>query len=316
MNGIRASVLTTALLPFVLALNASGQQNSSQSSPAKDPSFERGRAALRVIARALGACPATVTGETKWGKEPWDVSQMMDGAPTNVAWDVAPSQTARSPYAGYIEFSAYHSFSVQPENRDRFERKHPKLYSDALMQFKNYKIRYEFDLGAEGVELARTLYRARDETQWKDGQSSNPCWQNALRAVAPEGEAHGASPASAGVSPQTSATLPGGADTPKHRNSVVHDFGFWGNLNDRDKNLFFTGFTNGLFHGANLDNDALISLGKCIEGVDQGQLIAMIDKYYRENPEKWSASVGDQIVLAISVKGGPCEGLRLERLTH
>jgi hypothetical protein len=177
------------VLILVLAQNGGSQDNQAQKAPLKiEASSQPAVATLRAMARALRTCPATVDRETRWGKEPWDISQMMDGAPTNVVWDVEQSQTARSPYTGYIEFSAYYSFSVQPENRDRFERKHPKLYSDALMQFKNYKFRYEFDLGPDGVELAKTLYRGLDEAQWRDIQKRNPCWQNAMHNTAAKSE--------------------------------------------------------------------------------------------------------------------------------
>jgi hypothetical protein len=35
----------------------------------------------------------------------------------------------------------------------------------------------------------------------------------------------------------------------------------------------------------------------------------MIDKYYEENPEKWNIPIGDAILEALTVKGGPCEGM-------
>jgi hypothetical protein len=170
------------VLILALAQIGGAQEDQAQKVPLKiEASSQPAVATLRAIARALGACPPTVDDETKWGKEPWDISQMMDGPPTNVVWDVAPSQSVRSPYAGYIEFSAYYRFSVQPENRDNFERKRPKAYSALLMGGKDWKYRYEFDLGPEGVELVRSLDRGLDQTQWRDIRKRNPCWQNALR---------------------------------------------------------------------------------------------------------------------------------------
>jgi hypothetical protein len=39
-------------------------------------------------------------------------------------------------------------------------------------------------------------------------------------------------------------------------------------------------------------------------GADQA--IAMIDKYYRDNPAKWDTPIGKAIIEALMVKDGPC----------
>lgn len=55
---------------------------------------------------------------------------------------------------------------------------------------------------------------------------------------------------------------------------------------------------------------ALDSVFKCLfltNEVSSEQAIAMIDKYYHQNPEKWSIGIGDAIIEALSVKGSPCE---------
>jgi hypothetical protein len=38
------------------------------------------------------------------------------------------------------------------------------------------------------------------------------------------------------------------------------------------------------------------------------QAVAMIDKYYDDHPERWSNDLGDGIVQALTVAGGPCSG--------
>ena len=38
------------------------------------------------------------------------------------------------------------------------------------------------------------------------------------------------------------------------------------------------------------------------------QAIAMIDKQYKDHPERWSRFLGDEIIAALTVSGGPCEG--------
>ncbi len=54
-----------------------------------------------------------------------------------------------------------------------------------------------------------------------------------------------------------------------------------------------------------------VSLADCMGNVSAPQIIALIDKYYRSNPEQWNAPIGIAVVSAITVKGGPCEGKTL-----
>jgi hypothetical protein len=100
-------------------------------------------------------------------------------------------------------------------------------------------------------------------------------------------------------------------DVPK-----VHKFRLWNTLGDMDKVNFLMGFTNGLLTGAAIprasENKPTQSLVACLlvdKGLSFDQAIAMIDKYYKENPEKWNILIGDAILEALTVKGGPCAGL-------
>lgn len=97
----------------------------------------------------------------------------------------------------------------------------------------------------------------------------------------------------------------------------VHKFQLWGTLGTEvDKINFFTGFTNGLFaSGVNVlecngNQPTKKPMYECIlfsKDLELHQAIAMIDKYYKENPEKWGDPIGFAIRDALTVKGGPCE---------
>jgi len=71
--------------------------------------------------------------------------------------------------------------------------------------------------------------------------------------------------------------------------------------------IFYNGFTNGFFAGPR--SPAFLSLADCIdENVSYEQAIAMIDKYYKANPEKWNIPIGNGLIFALTVKDGPCAG--------
>jgi len=99
-------------------------------------------------------------------------------------------------------------------------------------------------------------------------------------------------------------------DVPK-----IHKFRLWNTLSNIDKVYFFVGFTNGLLTATiprGNENKPTQDLVECIlfdKGPSVDQAIAMIDKYYKENPEKWNIPIGDVILEALAVKGGPCAGM-------
>jgi hypothetical protein len=49
-------------------------------------------------------------------------------------------------------------------------------------------------------------------------------------------------------------------------------------------------------------------LRTCLEGIPVDQAVAMIDKYYKDHPEKWSQVLTVEILEAVTISGGPCEG--------
>jgi len=136
---------------------------------------------LREVARTIRECPEAIETETKWGKGPLEISRLYIGPPKNVVWDVVPSKTVRSPYAGYIEFSTSHYVWVPPETSAKYERQHPGFRAEAAIRLKDWKLRYEFDVGPGGVEITRALSRLADASDWGDFSKRDICWDNAAR---------------------------------------------------------------------------------------------------------------------------------------
>jgi hypothetical protein len=84
-------------------------------------------------------------------------------------------------------------------------------------------------------------------------------------------------------------------------------------FNNGDKLTFLVGFTHGLVAGGAIKQCACDkpaqALPECVvvsKDLSLDQAIAMIDKYYKDNPEKWNIPIGDAIIEAWTVKGGPC----------
>lgn len=89
-------------------------------------------------------------------------------------------------------------------------------------------------------------------------------------------------------------------------NSVVHGFRLWGTLDDPvQKLIFYQGWTNGFFAARGRSG---VKLADCLEDVSAEQAIAMIDRRYKDHPEKWSRPLTEQMLEALTAAGGPCEG--------
>lgn len=86
---------------------------------------------------------------------------------------------------------------------------------------------------------------------------------------------------------------------------VLHKFQLWGTMDRVDKLNFYLGWTNGFLAARGQRG---LDLANCLETLDNEQAIAMIDKQYKEHPERWSRPIGDQILQALTIEGGPCEG--------
>jgi hypothetical protein len=159
----------------------SAQQGPAQATPRKgEASSLPAVASLREIARAIKECPETVEIEHKWGKAPQEIDRVLFGPPKNVVWDIEESKSVRSPFTGYIQFSVSHYHWVPAETLDRYERKYPGL-DELLMFMPDLEYRYEFDVGPEGLELARVLARSVEKAEWGDSPKRDVCWDKAAR---------------------------------------------------------------------------------------------------------------------------------------
>jgi hypothetical protein len=86
---------------------------------------------------------------------------------------------------------------------------------------------------------------------------------------------------------------------------VMHKFELWGKAGGLGKTSMYAGWTNGFFlaRGAKA-----IGFANCLSEISTEQAVAMIEKYYKDHPERWSHGLGEEILLALTVNGGPCQG--------
>src|SRR5262245_36539621 len=71
--------------------------------------------------------------------------------------------------------------------------------------------------------------------------------------------------------------------------SVIQKFEIWGQLDEPEKGYFLMGYFNGLFEVRLADQfRPLRPFVECVESMSISQRSALIDKYYKNNPEKWS----------------------------
>jgi len=86
----------------------------------------------------------------------------------------------------------------------------------------------------------------------------------------------------------------------------MHKFEYWGDITSfLDKATFYVGWTNGFLPGKGQRG---LELSKCLDKLSYAQVVAMIDKRYKDHPEKWSSPIGLEILEALTFKGSSCEG--------
>src|ERR1700733_679907 len=93
----------------------------------------------------------------------------------------------------------------------------------------------------------------------------------------------------------------------------IHKFELWRSQlhSNSEKMVFLTAFTNGYFIGR---GEQGMEFYRCLSSnISYPQAVAMIDKYYDANPEKWSSTVGLEILNALTVKDSPCAKFRSEQ---
>jgi hypothetical protein len=84
----------------------------------------------------------------------------------------------------------------------------------------------------------------------------------------------------------------------------MQKFEMWGTLKTGvEKIEALTAFTNGFFYS----RPDLFPLYTCIsQNASYAQATAMVDKYYAASPEKWDIPFAKGVMLALTVKDGPC----------
>jgi hypothetical protein len=86
---------------------------------------------------------------------------------------------------------------------------------------------------------------------------------------------------------------------------VLHKFELWGASTKDEKLSLYWGWTNGFLQGR---GPGALDLANCLETMTADQATAMVEKHYKEHPERWSRPLGTEMLIAVTVAGGPCEG--------
>lgn len=89
------------------------------------------------------------------------------------------------------------------------------------------------------------------------------------------------------------------ADPPLHR------FEVWKDETTSEKMVLYIGWTNGFLIGR---GEIGVSLEKCLSTLTYQQAVAMINKYFDTHPERWSATLTEGMIEALTVPGSACEG--------
>src|SRR5579863_7754210 len=86
---------------------------------------------------------------------------------------------------------------------------------------------------------------------------------------------------------------------------VIHRFEAWQGKLPSEKTVLYAGWTNGFLVGR---GEIGVSLEKCLSVLTYQQAVAMIDKYFEAHPERWSATLTEGMMEALTVPGSTCEG--------
>ncbi len=124
---------------------------------------------LRSVTTAIKACPRVA----EW--KDIGIGTIYDGPPSNVVWDVKPSDSIRAPYFGYVEFFLPREFSATKEECEK-----SRSCRDMIETTKPFRYRFEFDLGPDGLELTKLLVKLASDKEWTDARPDSSCWQSAV----------------------------------------------------------------------------------------------------------------------------------------
>jgi hypothetical protein len=90
-----------------------------------------------------------------------------------------------------------------------------------------------------------------------------------------------------------------------HADPVVHKFQLWGTINPLEKLIFYQGWTNGFLVARGPSG---VELATCLDKISGDQAIAMIDKRYKDHPERWSRPITQQMLEALTPRAGLVKG--------
>lgn len=85
--------------------------------------------------------------------------------------------------------------------------------------------------------------------------------------------------------------------------AYIYRFDFWKELNRSEKQIFFAGWVNGFGMGREGVSETFMA---CVKGVTWEQGAAMIDKRFKDKPEKWSSPLSVEIFNVFADEEGPC----------
>jgi hypothetical protein len=99
-----------------------------------------------------------------------------------------------------------------------------------------------------------------------------------------------------------------GQEGPTEEPTSFLKFHAWHYLSADQKPILYLGFINGLF--AEPRSAKFSTLAFCVEKrITQEQAVQMVDKYLKENPQRWDVPLPIGVVEALTVKDGPCPSL-------
>ncbi|MGA1983311.1 MAG: trypsin-like peptidase domain-containing protein [Acidobacteriaceae bacterium] len=152
-----------------------------------DASEQRAIEQLRAIAEAIKKCPDSDTVYN-------DGAGWHNYAPVNVVWDIEHRQSYRSQEIGYVEYIQTSTYiPTKPRDCKKGDSK-CKAWNEALAETKLLvgpspnsigQYRYEFDIGAHGLEFSRALVKGEteDESRWKAATLKNGCEDTAVKTL-------------------------------------------------------------------------------------------------------------------------------------
>ena len=183
LSRVAVEAIFVALLTLNTAVVAVAQ-TSDQPAVKQDTGEQQAVEQLRAIAETIKRCPEI--------ESPDKLGVYFVSAPQVTDWDIVPRHSARSDKLGYIEFivRGYYKPNALPECKKKDSRCQGNNWEvnqmNSMMEGLNLpdQQRYEFDLGAHGLEFSRSMakHQTDDNTHWTQIENSpgNTCEGDAV----------------------------------------------------------------------------------------------------------------------------------------